>query len=222
MLRIFFRKAATVSALAVLGVTTLILPAPPASAHERRQVGDYEFVVGWWTEPAFANQPNGPEVTISRKGNPVVEGVALSVDVTFGEETTTYELEPAFIVGVFGDPGNYNADLVPTRPGTWEYRIYGTVEGADVDETFTSGPETFGDIQDPAENAFPVADPNNAELSERIQTEADRAATLQSEAEKAKDEASSAKTLGLIGIIVGAVGLVAALTVGAMAMRKRG
>jgi hypothetical protein len=222
MVRIFFRKATTGSALAVLSVSTLILTAPPASAHETREVGEYEFVVGWWTEPAFANQPNGPEVTISRAGKPVVEGVALSVEVIFGEETSTYELEPAFIVGIFGDPGNYNADLVPTRPGTWEYRIYGTVGEAEVDETFTSGPETFGDIQDPAENAFPVGDPNNAELSERIQTESDRLATLQSEAENAKDDASSAKTLGLIGIIVGAVGLAAAVTVGAMAMRKRG
>lgn len=222
MLRVFLRKAATASALAVLGVTTLILTAPPASAHETRQVGEYEFVVGWWTEPAFANQPNGPEVTISKEGKPVVEGVDLSADVIFGEETTTYALEPAFIVGVFGDPGNYNADLVPTRPGTWEYRIYGTVEGAEVDETFTSGPETFSDIEDPAETAFPVADPNAAELSERIQTEADRVATVESEAEKAKDDASSARTLGLIGIIVGAAGLVAAVTVGALAMRKRG
>jgi hypothetical protein len=182
-------------------------------------VGEYEFVVGWWTEPAFANQPNGPEVTISRAGKPVVEAVALSVDVRFGEETSTYELEPAFIVGVFGEPGNYNADLLPTRPGTWEYRIYGTVEGAEVDETFTSGPETFGDIEDPAENAFPVADPNNAELSERIQTESDRVASLESETEK---DVSSARTFGLIGLIVGALGLIAAVTVGAMAMRKRG
>jgi hypothetical protein len=222
MIRIFFRKAATVSALAVLGVSALVLTAPPASAHETRQVGEYEFVVGWWTEPAFANLPNGPEVTITHQGDPVVEGVDLSADVTFGEETTTYELEPAFVVGVFGDPGSYNADLVPTRPGTWEYRIYGTVEELDVDETFTSGPDTFSDINDPAEVAFPAADPNNAELSERIQTEADRVATVESEAEKAKDDASSARTLGLIGIVVGAVGLVAAVTVGTMAIRKRG
>ena len=219
MFRIFFRKAATVSALAVLGATTLILTAPPASAHERRQVGEYEFVVGWWTEPAFANQPNGPEVTITRRQNPVVEGVDLSVDVIFGEETTTYELEPAFIVGVFGEPGNYNAHLVPTRPGTWEYRIYGTVEGAEVDETFTSGPETFGDIEDPAENAFPVADPNNADLAERIEQEAAQVSELEA---KTEDDVKGARTLGLIGLIVGAVGLVAAVTIGALAMRKRG
>src|SRR5919106_4716995 len=219
MLRSFFGKAATVSALAVIGGTTLILSGPPAMAHETRQVGEYEFVVGWWTEPAFANQPNGPEVTISRAGKPVVEGVGLNVDVIFGEEITTYELEPAFVVGVFGEPGNYNADLVPTRPGTWEYRIYGTVEGTEVDEVFTSGPETLNDIQDPAATAFPAADPNNAQLSERIQTEADRVAALESETEK---DVSSARTLGLIGIIVGAVGLVAAVTVGAIAVRKRG
>jgi hypothetical protein len=219
MLRNFFRRAATVSALAVLGVSTLILTASPASAHERREVGEYEFVVGWWTEPAFANQPNGPEVTISKGGKPVVEGVTLSADVVFGEETTTYEMEPAFVVGIFGEPGNYNADLVPTRPGTWEFRLYGTVEGTDVDETFTSGPETFGDIIDPASVAFPAADPNNAELSERLQTEADRVAALESETEK---DVSSARSFGMIGLIVGALGLIAAVTVGAMVMRKRG
>ncbi|HEV2906667.1 MAG TPA: hypothetical protein VGZ50_05070 [Actinomycetota bacterium] len=219
MLRSFFRKAAKFAALAAIGGTTLILSAPPAMAHETRQVGEYEFVVGWWTEPAFANQPNGPEVTISRAGKPVVEGVALSVDVIFGEETTTYELEPAFVVGVFGEPGNYNADLVPTRPGTWTYRIYGTVEDLEVDETFTSGPETFGDIEDPAENAFPVADPNNAELSERIETESDRVAEFETQTE---EDVSSARTLGLIGLIVGVVGLVAAVTVGILTIRKRG
>lgn len=219
MFRSSFRKAATVSALAVIGGTTLILSAPPASAHERRQVGEYELVVGWYTEPAFAGQPNGPEVTITRASKPVVEGVALSVDVIFGEETTTYELEPAFVVGIFGEPGNYNADIVPTRPGTWEYRIYGTIEGAEIDETFTSGPDTFGDILDPAEVAFPAADPNNAELSDRIQTESDRVAALETQTE---EDVSSARTLGLIGLIVGVVGLVAAVTVGILAIRKRG
>lgn len=219
MLRIFLRMAATASALAVLALSTLILSPPPALAHETRKVGPYEFVVGWWTEPAFANQPNGPEVTITRGGKPVVEGVALSVDVIFGEETTTYELEPAFVVGVFGEPGNYNADLVPTRPGTWTYRIYGTVGDLEVDETFTSGPETFGDIEDPAENAFPVADPNNAELSERIQTESDRLAELEAQTDQ---DVNSARTLGLIGLIVGVVGLVAAVTVGVLTIRKRG
>lgn len=219
MLRIFFRKAGMTSALTVLALSTLILSAPPASAHETRQVGEYEFVVGWWTEPAFANQPNGPEVTITRAGKAVVEGVELTADLTFGEETVTYPLEPAFIVGIFGDPGNYNADLVPTRPGTYAFRIYGTVEGNEVDEVFTSGPETFNDIQDPASTAFPAADPNNAELSERIQTESDRVAALKTQTE---EDVSSARTFGLIGLIVGVVGLVAAITVGVLAIRKRG
>jgi hypothetical protein len=219
MFRRFFRRAATVSAVAIVGVSTLTLTASPASAHERRQVGPYEFVVGWWTEPAFANQPNGPEVTITKGGKPVVEGVELTADLTFGEEAVTYPLEPAFIVGVFGEEGNYNADLVPTRPGTYEFRLYGTVEGNEIDEVFTSGPETFNDIQDPAATAFPQADPNNADLADRLQTEADRVAALQSETEK---DVSSARTLGLIGLIVGALGLIAAGAVGAMAMRKRG
>ena len=46
----------------------LILAAAPAYAHESREVGPFEVVVGWWEEPAFAGQPNGPEITIERDG----------------------------------------------------------------------------------------------------------------------------------------------------------
>ena len=128
-------------------------------------------------------------------------------------------MEPAFIVGVFGEPGNYNADLVPTRSGTYALHVYGTVEGTEVDETFTSGPDTFNDIQDPAEFAFPQADPDNSQLASRIEQESQRVAALESETE---DDVASARSFGIIGLIVGAVGLVAALTVGALTLRKRG
>ena len=221
MLRYFVRVFARALALGVLASSTVLVAAPTASAHERRQVGEYAFVVGWGTEPGFANQPNGPEVTITKgqKEDPVVEGVELTVDVTFGEATTMYEMEPGFIVGVFGEPGNYSSDLVPTRAGTYEFHIYGTVEGTEVDETFTSGPETFNDIEDPAEFAFPQADPNNSQLASRVQQESQRVAALESET---KDDVAAARIFGVVGLIVGAVGLVAALTVGALALRKRG
>jgi hypothetical protein len=192
----------------VLGAGSIVmLTAGPAAAHETREVGEYTFVVGWWTEPAFANVPNGPEVTITKgpKEDPIVEDVELEADVIFGEESVTYPLEPAFVVGVFGDPGNYNADLFPTRPGTYTFHIYGTVEGQDVDEEFTSGEETFSDVEDPASLAFPAADPNNAQLASRLEEEA--------------DSASGARTLGLIGVVVGAVAL---LMAGVVLARRRG
>jgi hypothetical protein len=202
------RRAGAVLVAVVAALIAPVLLAGPAAAHETREVGDYTFVVGWYDEPAFANQPNGPEVTITKvdgkKETPIVEGVELDVDVIFGEESATYPLEPAFVVGVFGDPGNYNADLFPTRPGGYTFHIYGTVEGQEVDEEFTSGEETFGDVEDPAELAFPAADPNNAELASRLESEA--------------DEVGGARTLGVIGLILGAVALV---TAGVVLFRRR-
>ncbi|HEV3475414.1 MAG TPA: hypothetical protein VG602_08615 [Actinomycetota bacterium] len=201
------RRAGAVLGAILAALVVPALTAGPAAAHETREVGDYTFVVGWYDEPAFANQPNGPEVTITRgpKETPIVESVDLQVDVTFGGETVTYPLEPAFVAGVFGDPGNYSADLFPTRPGTWEFRIYGTVVGQEVDETFTSGEETFSDIEDPAEIAFPVADPNNQQLASRLEEEA--------------DEAGSARVFGVIGVVLGAVALIIA---GMVLLRRRG
>lgn len=198
-----------------LAVTALLMTASLASAHESREVGPYEFVVGWSDEPAFANQPNGPEVTITdAKGDPVVEGVELEVEITFGDESMTAEMEPAFVVGVFGEPGNYNTDIFPTRPGTWVFHFTGTVEGEEIDEEFTSGPETFNDVEDPATTAFPIADPNNAELADRLEQES-------AELAAAADDASSAGTLALIAIVVGGVALLAGLTLGGLALRRR-
>lgn len=200
------RRASAVLVAVIAALVAPILLAGPAAAHETREVGDYTFVVGWSTEPAFANIPNGPEVTITKgpKEDPILEDVELEVEVIFGEESVTVGLEPAFVVGVFGDPGNYDADLFPTRPGTYTYHFTGTVEGQEIDEEFTSGPETFSDINDPAEVAFPAADPNNAQLASRLDEEA--------------DEASGARTLGLIGLLLGAVAL---LMAGVVLFRKR-
>jgi hypothetical protein len=200
------RRAGAVLVAVIAALVVPVMLAGPAAAHETRKVGDYTFVVGWSTEPAFANIPNGPEVTITKgpKEDPVVEDVELEVEVIFGDESVTVGLEPAFVVGVFGDPGNYDADLFPTRPGTYTYHFTGTVEGQEIDEEFTSGPETFSDINDPAEVAFPAADPNNAQLASRLDEEA--------------DEASGARTLGLIGLLLGAVAL---LMAGLVLFRKR-
>ena len=189
----------------------LVLPAAPAHAHESREVGPFEVVVGWWEEPAFAGQPNGPEITIERDGEPVEdEDVELEVELSFGDQSATYELEPAF-----GEDGNYNADLVPTRAGTYEFHFTGTVEGEEIDEVFTSGPETFNDIQEPAALAFPVPDPSNADLAERLERETVR---LASDMEDSGGSDTTARTLAIVALI-GAVAAVALAGVGVV--RKR-
>lgn len=202
--------------LALMMALGMLLVASPASAHERREVGPYTFVVGFGNEPAFSGQPNGAEVTISDTENeePVVEGVELDVEVMFGDDTTTLEVEPNFIVGVFGEPGNYGANFFPSRPGQYSFRFFGTVGDLEVDETFTSGPETFSDANDPAEFAFPEADPPVYEVAGRVEAESARVA-------EAEDRAASANTMALAALIVGIIALLGAGALGAMGLRRR-
>lgn len=203
----------TVVLAMALGV---LLVAAPAEAHESREVGPYTFVVGFGIEPAFSGQPNGAEVTITETETeePVVDGVELEVEVVFGEASTTLEVGPNFVVGVFGEPGNYGADFFPSRPGEYSFRFFGTVEDLDVDETFTSGPETFSDANDPAEFAFPEADPPVYEVAGRVEAESARIV-------EAEDRADTANTLAILALAAAAIALVGAAAVGAMALRRR-
>lgn len=130
----------------------------------------------------------------------------------------TLEMRPRFVVGVFGEPGDYRATFMPTRPGTYTFHFTGAIDGTEIEESFTSGPDTFNDVDDPAEISFPVQDPSTAELSERIERDTAR---MEEALQAGEGDADTAQTLGLIGIILGAAGLVTAGTLGGLALRKR-
>src|SRR6185436_10982538 len=116
-----------------------------ASAHERRAVGPYTFVVGFLSEPAFEGDTNGIDLRIMRSGSEApVEGADKTVkaEVVVGPSVLPLELRPRF-----REPGAYNAEFMPTRPGTYSFRFTGTVEGQAVSETFESGPGRFNDVE---------------------------------------------------------------------------
>lgn len=200
--------------VATLAVVSVMLIAAPALAHEQHQQGDLEMIVGFGTEPAYAGQPNSVQIILVHDGEPVEDlGGTLGVEVSFGDESMALELEP-----MFGEPGDYRGWFIPTRPGQYEFHFTGTVDGEDVDETFTSGPNTFSDVNNPADIEFPVVDPSSGELADRIDRETDRTDEAIAEihtdltavaggAQQAFDDASGARTLGLVGIVVGALGL---------------
>lgn len=221
MLRASARARAVVAFTLIATLGIVLVTGSPATAHETRKVGPYTFVVGFGTEPAFGDVPNSVQIRVSKgegkKEEPVVEGVDLEVEVMHGDEATSLEVEPRFVVGVFGEPGDYRANFVPTRPGQYTFHFTGAVEDMSVDETFTSGPETFSDVNDPAELAFPFADPSNAQLAERIQQDTAR---LESAASEAEDDASTANVLAIVALIVGGLGLVAGATVGGLALSR--
>jgi hypothetical protein len=211
---------------AASGLTVLLLSAAPALAHEGRKLGDLEMIVGWGTEPAYSGEANSVQILLVHDGEPVVDlGDTLDVEVTFGDQTQSFPLEPFFEEGEFGTPGDYRAWLVPTTPGQYSFHLSGTIDGEDVDETFTSGPTTFDDIENPQSVEFPVQQPSTGELAERIDRVEPRLASsiegVQTNVQATADDASSAKTIGLIGLVVGAIGLIVAIVALVASRRKR-
>jgi hypothetical protein len=216
------RRAGIVVAAALSGL--LILPASAALAHEGRSEGDLEMVAGFGTEPAYAGQPNSVQLILVHDGEPVVDlGDTLDVEVSFGNQSQQFTLEPNFAVGAFGEPGDYRAWFIPTRAGQYTFHFTGTIDGEDVDQTFTSGPRTFGDVEDTNQIQFPVQDPTNGELAERIDQEVPRLTSATDEARAAAaaadDDASSAKTFATIALAVGALGV--ALAAGALLFARK-
>jgi hypothetical protein len=224
----FGRRAGIVTAAALVGALTLT---PAAIAHEGRSQGDLEMVVGFGTEPAYAGQPNSVQLILAHGGEPVVAlGDALDVEVSFGDQSQQFTLEPNFAVGAFGEPGDYRAWFIPTREGRYTFHFTGTIEGEEIDETFTSGPRTFGDVEDTKQIQFPVQDPTNGELAERIDREVPRLTSATQEAraaataavedaQAAAGDASSAQTVAMIGLAVGALGV--ALAAGALLFARK-
>jgi hypothetical protein len=75
----------------------------------------------------------------------------LSVEIIKGDQSQTLEFRP-----LFGVPGTYVADVLPTETGDYTFRIFGSINGTPVDETMTSGPDTFSSVEPTDSIAFPV------------------------------------------------------------------
>jgi hypothetical protein len=219
------RTKRPLSATALVGAL-LLLGAAPSLAHEGRKLGDLEMEVGWGTEPALAGQVNSALILLVHHGEPVVDlGDSLEFEVTFGDQTQEFPIEPFFEPGEFGTPGDYRAWFIPTRPGEYTFHFFGTIDGEDVDETFTPGPGGFEEVESTQSVQFPEQDPSTGELAERIDRVEPRLASsideVQADVQSSADDASSAMTLGLIGVIVGAIGLIVAIVALVWAGRRK-
>ena len=211
----------------VLGAALLaLLPAVSAWAHGDEEQGELTLSIGFGDEPAYVDQPNSVQMLVSRGDEPVTDlGGGLEVEVAFGDASTTLPLEAYFQVGEWGTPGDYRAWFVPSEPGPYTFSFAGEIDGEEVDLSMTSGPDTFSEVIDPAEAAFPPAatGPSTDDLAERIEQEAERASgavgAAEAAAASAEDAAASARTLGLVGVLLGAAGLI--VGVGALVVARR-
>jgi hypothetical protein len=179
-----------------------MLVARTAAPHDTRQLGALRVTMGWGDEPAFSGLRNSVEVDIVQGSVPVTDaGGVLSVHVSFGDERIELPLVP-------GDrPGRYHAWLVPTRPGTYAFRVVGTVKGQAIDITSTCSDTTFECVTDVSNVQFPAKDPSTGQLAERVSRALPRA-------ERAMDDAGRATTVGFAAMALAVLALAATIGVG--------
>jgi hypothetical protein len=169
-----------------------------AAAHETRMVGPYQFVVGWLYEPAFQGQPNAATIRVTDpRVSPAKPVVGLEKTVTIqvfsGGLTTPFT---GSVRSVFGQPGLYALDVFPTTSGGYKYKVAGKVESLDMNETFESGPSTFGDIVAVTSLQYPEQVPSGTDLTRRLND-------LQATADQTRLVAIVAVVLGLAALGLG-------------------
>jgi hypothetical protein len=168
-----------------------------ASAHEKRTVGKYTFLVGWSSEPPYQGQMNGLDLTIADANGVPVEGAekTLKVGVAYGGSAP----KDLPLSARFGLKGKYTTAVIPTKAGTYSFAFTGSLNGDQVNETFESSPNTFDDVQPSTTIEIPAA------------TEAAAQATGNTASDAAVQRATllgaAGIAIGLIGIVLGGIAL---------------
>ncbi len=209
-----------------LGAVLLALALPTAAlAHEHRTVHEYELTVGFNVEPAYIGQINGAFLQVmkpavsdqegrsdkesdashSHAAMVPVEGLESTLAVLVaagGSEPREFPLR-----AVYGAPGAYVADFVPTRTGSYIFTFTGTIEGNPINERFESGPGRFDDVRAITTIQFPEPLPSSTELQEELAV--------------AKAAIGTAQALAFGGLGAGAIAVLAAGMAMLMASRRR-
>lgn len=227
-----------------------ILAASTTAAHVLKDFGSYSVALGWVTEPTYVGQVNGVQVVIKDKQGKAITDLAdgdLKVVVSVGGQTSAaLSLDTKFDPDTgLGVPGDYEVSLIPTVPGDYTFHLTGSIHGQAVDETASSSGSTFNSAVESTEIQFPTKLPSLTEITtrlDRIATRlsgnpspaaawaspglndataglADAVVAAQAAASQAQQTASTSL---LVGIMVGALGIVLGGTALALTRRDRG
>ena len=177
-----------------IGLSLVVGATTSALAHAEIDVGDGQYVmeVGFRDEPAYVGLLNALTLTVEQYATGGTEPVndlaaTLSAEVSREGQVMSLPLVPA-------GEGEYEAVFLPTATGDYTFRISGTIGEATVDESVTSGPTTFNSVEPLSTIAFPQSLPDPVQL--------------QSAVADANAAASTARTLGVAGVIAGVLGLI--------------
>src|SRR5215510_9626843 len=202
-------------------LTVLVCATSTAVANERREVGPYQFVVGFFTEPAFEGLKNGVDLRVLRvETQQPVEGLehTLQVELTYVPSGAAKVLR---LRTIYREPGRYTADLIPTAPGQYRFRFFGSITEMAINETFNSraGGGQFDDVESSADLQFPERLPAMREMQSAMRGTQQTAQQAQDAALAAQAGRTSAQTLAIIGVVLGALGL--ATGIGAMVTARK-
>ena len=122
-----------------------------------------------------------------------------------------------------GTHGEFDGAIIPTAAGDYTFHFFGTIGSDKIDDRFTSSDKTFETVKDPTPVEFPAKDPSPSQLATnldrlnpRVESAVSLAQSTTKAAKKARDKASTAQTLGIVALVVGAVlggaGLIAGMT----------
>src|SRR5579871_667821 len=187
--------------VAAMAALVALLATPALSlAYERRTIdgGKYDVVVGWDTAPAFVNQHNAAGIRISKAGTNPAQPITdadetLQITIQQGSQTQQFPLR-----AVFGQPGYYVADIVPTRAGDYVWTFSGTLGGDQVNERFDSADGKFDSVTAASGIEFPIAAPDPDQVNAQLQA-------AEASTQRALTVAYIGAGLGLLGCILAIV-----------------
>jgi len=175
--------------------------------------GRFELIVGFLNEPPYEGEPNGlylrvtdfqePTPTPDPDVTPTAEPEATPGEEPSPDRITAFEAEvrygdqsrPLNLAQDPSDPTIYRSIFVPTQPGDYTFRIFGTLDGTEFDEEFRSSRNTFPGVTSVGDVQFPAQVPVGQGLLDAFA--------------RAEEDADRARVIGVAGVLLGVVGLLA-------------
>jgi hypothetical protein len=188
------RLRAAARPLAVLGGILLVFAiAAPVLAHEERDINGYSFAVGFIDEPVFVGDKSGLEFFVNKDNQPVADlEKTITAQVIYGPSMRDLPITADDDVA-----GRYFSAFIPTAAGKYTFHLKGTLpDGSSFDQSFTSSPTGFNEVQEVASGQFPIQFPSQAELAAQARQGADAAGQV-----------TIALGLGAVGVVLGLLAL---------------
>lgn len=210
--------------LLAVSLVSVVL-APTAAAHEGVEVGEFVLRVGFDSEPAYVDVPNGVFLRVQHPkegeghhdANATLEPFlgaekTLNVTVSTGGKEVTLPFEAKF-----GRPGEYVARFIPTVPGSYTFHFEGRLHDEPVDKKL----EYPDPVEKRADAEFPARGASNYEAEQRLVQLTGEVNALKSEVASLKNQSKDGdRTVPGAGAaaVAGTIGVVAVLA----AARRRG